>query len=99
MDVDETRIIHDAIEAMQSEAFSKSILAKRASNYGTIACGVNVYLVSHMDADVTYSATSVHCCTPLILQSFALLLFQDLAYEYLLNPNMFCSLIPVNLIV
>jgi hypothetical protein len=33
---------------------------QKASIYGAFACGVNVYLVSLIDADYTYSATSVH---------------------------------------
>jgi hypothetical protein len=61
IDTDEIRIIHDAIEALQSDTFSVPNLAKRASIYGAIACGVNIYLNSHVDADFTYSATSIHC--------------------------------------
>ncbi len=61
MDTEEIRIIHDAIEVMQLETFSMPNLSKKASIYGAIACGINVYLASHVDADYTYSATSVHC--------------------------------------
>jgi len=35
-------------------------LIEKASIYLAFACGVNVYLASHTDADSTYSATSVH---------------------------------------
>ncbi len=61
MDTEEICFIDDAIEEMQPETLSMSNLSKKASIYGAIACGVNVYLASHVDADYTYSATSVHC--------------------------------------
>ena len=74
MDTEEIRIIHDAIELMQSETFTipqnfassnvklhtKEDHIEKAAIYGAFACGVNVYLASHTDADYTYSATSVH---------------------------------------
>ena len=60
IDTDKIRIIKDAIDLMQSETFSMPNLSQKASIYGAIACGVNVYLASHVNADYTYSATSVH---------------------------------------
>ncbi len=61
MDTEEIHIIHDAIAVMQSETFSMPNLPQKASIYGAIACGINVYLASHVDVDYMYSATSVHC--------------------------------------
>jgi len=74
MDTEEIRIIHVAIELMQSVTFTipqnfassnvklhtEEDHIEKAAIYGAFACGVNVYLASHTDADYTYSATSVH---------------------------------------
>jgi hypothetical protein len=60
IDTEETRIIKDAIDLMQSETFSVPDITQKASVYGAFACGVNVYLATHVDAGYTYSATSVH---------------------------------------
>jgi hypothetical protein len=51
MDTEEIRIIKDAID------FSVPNITQKASVYGAFACGVNVYLATHVDADYTYSAT------------------------------------------
>ena len=61
MDTEEIRIIHDALESMQSETFSIPTNPKTvACIYGAFACGKNVYLAAHTDQDYTYSSTSVH---------------------------------------
>jgi hypothetical protein len=60
MDSQEIRIIKDAIDLMQSETFSIPNISQKASVYGAFACGVNVYLATHVNADYTYSATSVY---------------------------------------
>jgi hypothetical protein len=60
MYAEEIRIIKDAIDLMISETFSVPNITQKASVYGAYACRVNVYLATHVDADYTYSATSVH---------------------------------------
>jgi hypothetical protein len=60
MDTKEIEIIKDAVDLMQSETFSVPNITQKASIYRAFACRVNVYLETHVDADYTYSATSVH---------------------------------------
>jgi hypothetical protein len=60
MDTEEIRIIKDAIDLMQSETFSVPNITQKPSIYGAFACGVNVYLATHVDVDYIYSATLVY---------------------------------------
>ncbi len=60
MDAEEIRIINDAIDLIQSETFLVPNITQKTSVYGAFACRVNSHLATHVDADYTYSATSVH---------------------------------------
>jgi hypothetical protein len=102
MDTEEIRIIKDAIGLMQSETFSVPNITWKASVCGAFACGVNVYLATHMLMLITPIQLPLFIggvYVIMMIKSCVTLPFQDLVLPSLFVQVMYCFLIQMNLIV